>query len=64
VAVRGADAILGVADRLATLPVIYRPAARAGLREYVMDRFPFILLYRVSPRKVQVVAITHKRQER
>jgi plasmid stabilization system protein ParE len=38
--------ILDAANRLATLPVIYRAAARSGLREYVMPRFPYLLLYR------------------
>ncbi|MEW5889393.1 MAG: type II toxin-antitoxin system RelE/ParE family toxin [Pseudomonadota bacterium] len=58
------DTILAAAERLGSLPVIYRPAARAGLREYVLDRFPYILVYRVQPRRVQVVAIIHQRQDR
>jgi plasmid stabilization system protein ParE len=36
VADNAAAAILDAAERLGTLPVIYRAAARAGLREYVM----------------------------
>jgi toxin ParE1/3/4 len=57
-------AIINAAERLATLPVIYRAAARAGLREYVMSRFPYILLYRVLPQKIQIAAIIHQRQDR
>ena len=64
VAEEAIDAILDAAERLATLPVIYRPAARAGLREYVMVRFLFVLIYRVTARKIQIAAILHQRQNR
>jgi plasmid stabilization system protein ParE len=56
--------ILDAAQRLGTLPVMYRAAARAGLREYVMEHFPYILLHRVSARKIEIVAILHQRQNR
>ncbi len=56
--------ILEAATRLGGLPVIYRAASRAGLREYVLSHFPYILLYRVQPRKIQIAAIIHQRQER
>ena len=56
--------ILDAAERLATLPVIYRSAARSGLREYVMTRFPYLLLYRISSRKIQIAAIIHQRRDR
>lgn len=58
------EAILTAAERLGSLPVIYRPAARTGLREYVLDRFPYILIYRVQPRRIQIVSIIHQRQDR
>lgn len=64
VADRAVSSVIEAAERLGTLPVIYRQAARAGLREYVMDRFPHILLYRVNPRTIQVVAIIHQRRDR
>ena len=43
VADRAVASIIEAAQRLGALPVIYRQAARAGLREYVMDRFPYAL---------------------
>lgn len=64
VADQAVAAIIDAAERLGTLPVIYRQAARAGLREYVMDRFPYILIYRVHPRTIQIAAIIHQRQKR
>ena len=64
VADRAVAAIIEAAERLGALPVIYRQAARAGLREYVMDQFPYILLYRVYPRTIQVAAIIHQRRDR
>jgi len=57
-------AILEAASRLGSLPVIYRTSSRVGLREYVLGHFPYILLYRVHSRKIQVAAIIHQRQER
>lgn len=57
-------AILGAASRLGTLPVIYRICSRVGLREYVLGHFPYILIYRVQTRKIQIVAIIHHRQKR
>ena len=64
VADRAVASIVEAADRLGSLPVIYRQAARAGLREYVMAQFPYILLYRVYPRAIQVAAIIHQRRDR
>lgn len=58
------DSILDAAQRLGTFPAVYRAAARAGLREYVMEHFPYILLHRVSARRVEIVAILHQRQNR
>lgn len=56
--------LLDAMARLGTLPVVYRAAARAGLREYVMGRLPYILLYRVQPKAIQIVAVIHQRQDR
>lgn len=64
IAVEAVDAILNAAERLATLPATYRPAARAGLREYVMERFPYLLLHRVSTHRIQIVAIIHQSRKR
>jgi|GEM_PF-1937077 len=56
--------ILDAVNRLGALSAVYRAAARAGLREYVMERFPYILLHRVSAQKIEIVAILHQRQKR
>ena len=64
VADRAVASIIEAAEKLGALPVIYRQAARAGLREYVMEQFPYILLYRVYPRTIQVAAIIHQRRDR
>ena len=58
------SALLDAMGRLGTLPVVYRPAARAGLREYVMGRLPYVLLYRVQPKRIEIAAIIHQRQDR
>jgi len=64
VAVEAVNSILDAAERLATLPATYRAAARAGLREYVIERFPYLLLHRVSAHRIQVVAIIHQSRKR
>ena len=64
VADRAVASSIEAAERLGALPVIYRQAARAGLREYVIDQFPYILLYRAYPRTIQVAAIIHQRRDR
>ncbi len=56
--------LLDVMERLGTLPVVYRAAARAGLREYVVGHIPYVLLYRVQARRIQIAAIIHQRQDR
>lgn len=56
--------LLDAMERLGTLPVVYRAAARAGLREYVMGRLPYVLLYRVQAKRIQIAAVIHQRQDR
>ena len=56
--------LVSAAERLGSLPVIYRTAARSGLQEYVVERFPYLLLYRVTPRRIDIVSILHQRQNR
>ena len=56
--------LVSAAERLGALPVIYRTAARAGLHEYVVERFPYLLLYRVTSRRIDIVGILHQRENR
>jgi plasmid stabilization system protein ParE len=55
------DAILDKARKLATLDADYREGIRAGTREYVMARFPYVLIYRSLPDVVQLLRVLHQR---
>ena len=44
---------------IARLNLVYRPG-KASTRECVMRRFPFIIIYRIDPKKVRVVRVLHQ----
>ena len=45
-------------------PHIGRPSAsRAGLRELLIPRTPFVLLYRVTPRRIEILRVLDGRAE-
>lgn len=54
-----------IADRaraIARLDLVYR-RGKGDTRECVMRRFPFIIIYRIEPRKVRVVRVLHQARE-
>jgi len=63
VADRIVDAILSQAKKIAALGLMFRPGIRRGTRECVMTRYPYILVYRIGPRLVEVARIIHQRAE-
>lgn len=46
-------------DLLATHPLIGRPGRRRGTRELVISRTPFIVIYRVTARRVEILRVLH-----
>jgi plasmid stabilization system protein ParE len=54
-----AAAIDAAAVRLTRTLAIYRPG-RKNTREYVMRRFPYIIVYRVVANKVRIVRVLHQ----
>ena len=60
-----ADAFLAELDRavqkIADNPEMYPPYVR-GTRRYLLQRFPFYLVYRKVAEKLEVVAIPHGRR--
>ncbi len=52
----------GAIKRLAADPVTHRPGKR-GTRERVLRKFPYVLIYRVSPTKVRLVRVLHQARE-
>jgi plasmid stabilization system protein ParE len=52
--------IIAAGDRILQRPLMYREGKRAGTRECVMRRFPYILVYRVHPTRVSIVRVLHQ----
>jgi len=63
VADRIVDAILSQAEKIAALALAFRPGIRQGTRECVMTRYPYTLVYRIGPRRVEIARIIHQRAE-
>jgi toxin ParE1/3/4 len=63
-----ADAILnkinGGADSLHRLGDIGRPSKNAGTRELSIRAAPYVLVYRVHGRVMEIIAVFHTAQER
>jgi plasmid stabilization system protein ParE len=46
-------------ERISEAPTSY-PVIEDELRRYVLDRFPYALLYVIGPDRVRVVAVAHQ----
>jgi len=42
------------------IPLTIEKAKKSGTREYVMRRFPYIVIYRVTDTKVSIVRVLHQ----
>src|SRR5215208_306467 len=56
-------AIEAAVRRLARFPHSGRPGHRAGTRELVVPRTPYIVPYRVGPRAVEILAVFHSARD-
>ncbi|MBV5320733.1 MAG: type II toxin-antitoxin system RelE/ParE family toxin [Sulfuricurvum sp.] len=52
--------IKNAAIRILKNPLNYREGKKSGTREYVVRRFPYIVIYRVSDTKVSILRILHQ----
>jgi addiction module RelE/StbE family toxin len=59
---RQVERILAAAARLAEFPETGRPGRRAGTRELVVSRTPYLVPYRVRGEFVEVLRVLHGRQ--
>ena len=52
-------------DRLADYPEMGRPGRKRGTRELVVNRTPFILIYRIRPRvrRIEILRVLHGAQK-
>jgi addiction module RelE/StbE family toxin len=56
------ERILAPAARLAEFPETGRPGRRAGTRELIVSRTPYLVPYRVRGEFVEVLRVLHGRQ--
>jgi toxin ParE1/3/4 len=52
--------ILATAEQLRDLPMLGRSGRRAGTRELVITRYPYFISYRLTARKITIVAVIHQ----
>jgi toxin ParE1/3/4 len=57
------DTILTAIERLDRMPFIGRPGRRAGTREMVITRYPYIVVYRVAGNDVEIARVLHQRMQ-
>ncbi len=48
------------AHGLIDFPMIGHTGRRAGTRELVIDRFPYLIIYRLTVKKILIVAVIHQ----
>jgi toxin ParE1/3/4 len=53
-------AIVATAEQLRNQPKLGRTGRRAGTRELVVARYPYFISYRLTARKITVVAVIHQ----
>lgn len=57
------DEIEGQADRLTDYPKLGRPGRVKGTRELVVNRTPFIVVYRIKGEFIQILRVLHGAQQ-
>ncbi|MDE2466746.1 MAG: type II toxin-antitoxin system RelE/ParE family toxin [Alphaproteobacteria bacterium] len=62
-AVNAGDAITAQIGMLVDQPEIGRPGRRAGTRELVISRTPFVAVYRVTGGRIEVLRLLHGSQQ-
>ena len=62
-AVNAGDAITAQIGMLVDQPEIGRPGRRAGTRELVISRTPFVAVYRIAGGRIEVLRLLHGSQQ-
>ena len=57
------DDIEGQTDRLADDPTLGRPGRVKGTRELVVNRTPFMVVYRINAEFIQILRVLHGAQQ-
>jgi len=51
------------ANSLRDFPMLGHVGKRRGTRELVLARYPYILVYRLAPAKISIVAVLHQSRQ-
>ena len=57
------ETILASIDRLERRPLSGRPGRRAGTRELVITRYPYLVVYRLVGEDVEIARVLHQAQQ-
>lgn len=57
---RFADAIEKSLETLSIMPTIARPGFKINTRQYVLQKFPFIIEFRVRNNTIEILAFLHQ----
>ncbi|MCR4297679.1 MAG: type II toxin-antitoxin system RelE/ParE family toxin [Gallionella sp.] len=62
-AARVIENIMTAADSLIDFPLLGKPWRRAGTRKLVLTKYPYSIIYRLTPVTVFVLTIAHQSRE-
>ncbi len=55
--------ILVQLEPLETFPGMGRPSQKPGVRELVIDRYPYLAPYRLKSNEIQILRVVHQRMQ-
>lgn len=61
---RVVDYVRSAARLLETSPELGMPSPESGLREFILTRYPYLLVYEMIDNEVRILAVFHHRQMR
>jgi addiction module RelE/StbE family toxin len=62
-AARVVEYLTSSADSLAEFPLLGHVGEIAGVRELVLTKFPYTIVYRLTPGRVRVITVLHQSQD-
>jgi len=63
-AVRVIEYVRRAARSLETSPSLGKATSKTGVREFVLTRYPYLLVYELAGDEVRILAVFHHRQRR
>ena len=57
------DTIMAASRRLQAFPLLGRVGRNTGTRELVLERYPYTIVYRLTPTKIRVLVVVHQSRQ-